>query len=222
MMSTNQGSSLSFTILLALAVLALAGCGGGESAPAPAPPPAPPPPPPFVPQSVVIDLGSSGEQLTLQTTEAGGFTRNGEAFASGTTVEAAGNTYRLTLASGTWTAAYEAPSPWAVSLGRSGEALLITRREDGLYEGNGMVFESGGIVTAANGNQYTLTFADDRWTRGMQRISNPGRRVYRSYRTMPRILNGYGTLIVSTSSGVITGRKAAQQQVGGELICSVW
>jgi small subunit ribosomal protein S8 len=58
--------------------------------------------------------------------------------------------------------------------------------------------------------------------RGMQRISKPGRRVYRSYRGMPRILNGYGTLIVSTSSGVITGRKAAQQQVGGELICSVW
>ena len=58
--------------------------------------------------------------------------------------------------------------------------------------------------------------------RGMQRISKPGRRVYRNYRAMPRILNGYGTLIVSTSSGVITGRKATQQQVGGELICSVW
>ena len=164
MMSANQRSSLSFTVLLALVVLALAGCGGGETAPAPPAPPAPPPPPPFVPQDVVIDLGTSGEQLTLQTTEAGGFTRNGEAFATGTTVEAAGNTYRLTLESGTWSAAYEAPNPWAVPLGRSGEALLITRREDGLYEGNGNVFESGGIVTASNGNQYTLTFADDRWT----------------------------------------------------------
>lgn len=58
--------------------------------------------------------------------------------------------------------------------------------------------------------------------RGIQRISKPGRRVYQSYRTMPRVLNGYGTVIVSTSSGVITGRKASQQQVGGELICSVW
>ena len=164
MMSTKQGSSLSFTVLVALVALALVGCGGGESAPAPTPPPPPPPPPPFVPQDVVIDLGSSGEKLTLQTTEAGGFTRNGEAFASGTEVEAAGNTYRLTLESGSWTAAYQAPNPWAVPLGRSGEALLITRREDGLYEGNDMVFESGGIVTAANGNQYTLTFADDRWT----------------------------------------------------------
>lgn len=100
-----------------------------------------------MPQHVVIDLESSGEKLTLQTTEAGGFTRNGEAFSSGTTVEAAGNTYRLTLEGGTWTAGYEAPNPWAVPLGRSGEALLITRREDGLCEGNGNVFESGGIVT---------------------------------------------------------------------------
>lgn len=58
--------------------------------------------------------------------------------------------------------------------------------------------------------------------RGMQRISKPGRRVYKTYRTLPRVLGGYGTLIVSTSSGVITGRRALQQQVGGELICSVW
>ena len=129
----------------------------------PARPRPPPAPPPFVPQDVVIDLGSSGEKLTLQTTEAGGFTRNGEAFTSGTAVEAAGNTYRVTLESGTWSAAYEAPNPWAVPLGRSGEALLITRREDGLYEGNGSVFESGGIVVASNGNQYRLTFADGRW-----------------------------------------------------------
>ena len=163
MMSTNQGFSLSFPVLVALVALALVGCGGDEPAPPP-PPPAPPPAPPFVPQDVAIDLGSSGETLTLQTTEAGGFTRNGEAFSSGTEVEAAGNTYRLTLESGTWSAAYEAPNPWAVPLGRSGEALLITRREDGLYEGGGSVFESGGIVMAANGNQYRLTFEDDRWT----------------------------------------------------------
>ncbi len=54
------------------------------------------------------------------------------------------------------------------------------------------------------------------------RISTPGRRVYSGYRGMPRILNGYGTLIVSTSFGVTTGRKALERRVGGELICSVW
>jgi small subunit ribosomal protein S8 len=57
---------------------------------------------------------------------------------------------------------------------------------------------------------------------GIKKISTPGRRVYKGYRSMPRILNGYGTLIVSTSTGVTTGKKAAEKRVGGELICSIW
>ncbi|MFP4484721.1 MAG: 30S ribosomal protein S8 [Spirochaetaceae bacterium] len=57
---------------------------------------------------------------------------------------------------------------------------------------------------------------------GLKRISTPGRRVYSGYRRMPRVLNGYGTLIVSTSSGVTTGKKALEKKVGGELICTVW
>ncbi len=57
---------------------------------------------------------------------------------------------------------------------------------------------------------------------GIQKISTPGRRIYSGYKRLPRVLNGYGTLIISTSTGVTTGRKAAEQRVGGELICSVW
>jgi small subunit ribosomal protein S8 len=57
---------------------------------------------------------------------------------------------------------------------------------------------------------------------GIQRLSKPGRRVYTSYSEMPRVFNGYGILIVTTSQGVITGRKAAEKKVGGELICSIW
>ncbi len=57
---------------------------------------------------------------------------------------------------------------------------------------------------------------------GLMRISKPGRRIYAGYKTMPRILNGYGTIIVTTSAGVITGAKAVESKVGGELICSVW
>ncbi|TVR33705.1 MAG: 30S ribosomal protein S8 [Spirochaetaceae bacterium] len=57
---------------------------------------------------------------------------------------------------------------------------------------------------------------------GVQKISTPGRRVYSGYKKMPRVYNGYGTIIVSTSSGVTTGKKAAERKVGGELICSVW
>ena len=57
---------------------------------------------------------------------------------------------------------------------------------------------------------------------GMERLSKPGRRVYSSYREMPRIFNGFGTIIVSTSAGVTTGKKARDRKVGGELVCSVW
>jgi len=56
----------------------------------------------------------------------------------------------------------------------------------------------------------------------IKKISTPGRRVYAGYKTMPRIMNGFGTLIVSTSTGVTTGRKASERKVGGELICSIW
>jgi small subunit ribosomal protein S8 len=57
---------------------------------------------------------------------------------------------------------------------------------------------------------------------GIEKVSKPGRRVYAGYRSMPRVFNGYGTLIVSTSVGVTTGKKAAERKVGGEVICTVW
>jgi small subunit ribosomal protein S8 len=57
---------------------------------------------------------------------------------------------------------------------------------------------------------------------GLDKVSKPGRRVYSGYKELPRVLNGYGTIIVSTSGGVTTGRKAAEKQIGGELICTVW
>jgi small subunit ribosomal protein S8 len=46
--------------------------------------------------------------------------------------------------------------------------------------------------------------------------------VYSGYRDMPRVFNGYGTLVVSTSSGVTTGRRARVRKAGGELLCTVW
>ena len=57
---------------------------------------------------------------------------------------------------------------------------------------------------------------------GIKKISTPGRRIYSGYKKMPRVYNGFGTVIVSTSTGVITGKKAAENKVGGELICSIW
>jgi small subunit ribosomal protein S8 len=57
---------------------------------------------------------------------------------------------------------------------------------------------------------------------GVEKISTPGRRVYSGYKDLPRVFNGYGTVIVSTSSGVTTGKKASEKMVGGELICKIW
>lgn len=57
---------------------------------------------------------------------------------------------------------------------------------------------------------------------GIEKVSTPGRRVYAGYKNLPRVYNGYGTLIVSTSKGIITGKSAGESRVGGELICKVW
>lgn len=57
---------------------------------------------------------------------------------------------------------------------------------------------------------------------GIQTVSTPGRRIYTGYKTMPRVFNGYGVVVVSTSKGMLTGKKAASERVGGEIICKVW
>jgi len=57
---------------------------------------------------------------------------------------------------------------------------------------------------------------------GFMRISKPGRRIYKGYKDIPRLYNGMGTIIVSTSTGLTTGKKAVERKVGGEILCSVW
>jgi small subunit ribosomal protein S8 len=56
----------------------------------------------------------------------------------------------------------------------------------------------------------------------LKRVSKPGRRVYAKKDRLPRVLGGLGTSILSTSTGVITGRQAAERGVGGEVIAFVW
>ncbi len=58
--------------------------------------------------------------------------------------------------------------------------------------------------------------------RKIQRLSKPGLRKYASANEMPRILNGLGIAIVSTSHGVMTGKQAHRENVGGELLCYVY
>lgn len=57
---------------------------------------------------------------------------------------------------------------------------------------------------------------------GIQRISRPGLRVYVQKREIPRVYGGLGIAILSTPRGVMTGHRARQQNVGGEVMCYVW
>ncbi len=56
----------------------------------------------------------------------------------------------------------------------------------------------------------------------IQRVSKPGRRLYANAKSIPRVMNGRGVMIVSTSSGLMTDREARAKGNGGELICKVY
>ena len=57
---------------------------------------------------------------------------------------------------------------------------------------------------------------------GLERVSTPGRRVYASKKEIPWVLSGMGIAILSTPKGVMTGTRARQLGVGGEVLCKVW
>ncbi len=57
---------------------------------------------------------------------------------------------------------------------------------------------------------------------GMKRISKPGLRIYKDAEQLPRVLNGLGTAIISTSKGLMTDKDARSQSAGGEVICYIW
>jgi len=57
---------------------------------------------------------------------------------------------------------------------------------------------------------------------GLKRISKPGCRIYRKADKIPKVLNGYGISILSTSKGVMTDSQARKIGIGGEIICSIW
>lgn len=56
----------------------------------------------------------------------------------------------------------------------------------------------------------------------IKRVSKPGRRVYVTSDSIPKVLNGFGISILSTSRGVVTDQEARQLNVGGEVLCKVW
>lgn len=56
----------------------------------------------------------------------------------------------------------------------------------------------------------------------IDRVSKPGRRVYVGSDNLPRVNNGLGIAIISTSKGIMTGKQATKYNVGGEVLCTVW
>ncbi len=153
MQSTEFRRGLALLATALLLLVGLTGNGGAETVPgAPA-------------QAVEVALGASGDSITLMTTEAGGFTLDGEAVESGREVTAAnGNVYVLTLADGAVAAAYR-PVERTVELGLSGESVTLERAEDGSWSLAGTPVASGATHTAGNGNAYILALIGDNvWT----------------------------------------------------------
>ncbi len=57
---------------------------------------------------------------------------------------------------------------------------------------------------------------------GLKKISKPGLRVYKKSDELPRVLNGLGTAVISTSKGLLTDKEAKKQLLGGEVVCYIW
>ncbi|MFU8793151.1 MAG: 30S ribosomal protein S8 [Acholeplasmataceae bacterium] len=68
--------------------------------------------------------------------------------------------------------------------------------------------------------KYTQT--KERVIKGLKRISKPGLRVYTSVNDLPKVLNGLGIALISTSKGIMTDREARLAQVGGEVLAFIW
>jgi len=57
---------------------------------------------------------------------------------------------------------------------------------------------------------------------GIKRVSTPGCRIYCTHDSVPKVLDGLGVVVVSTSRGVMTGKACEEQGAGGEVLCSIW
>ncbi|MEX1143660.1 MAG: 30S ribosomal protein S8 [Anaerolineales bacterium] len=103
-------------------------------------------------------------------------------------------------------------------------AIAGILKEEGFIES---FEEVGDDFTGFKVLRMTLKYIGDRRTRrsvisGLERVSSPGRRIYAKRTEIPWVLSGLGVAILSTPKGVMSGRKARQLGVGGEILCKVW
>jgi small subunit ribosomal protein S8 len=103
-------------------------------------------------------------------------------------------------------------------------AIAKILKEEGFISGYEVV---DGKISGSKILRIRLKFVGERRDRrpvisGLERVSRPGRRVYASKQKIPWVLSGIGIAIISTPKGVMTGRRARQVGVGGEVLCKVW
>ena len=99
------------------------------------------------------------------------------------------------------------------------KAIADILKEEGYIAGYQIV-EDGkqGIIRVA----LKYTAGKQKVIHGLRRVSKPGLRIYSNCEDMPKVMNGLGIAIVSTSKGVMTDKKARQANVGGEILAFVW
>ena len=114
----------------------------------------------------------------------------------------------------------------AVAMPSSKLKVEIARilKEEGFIAGHEVV---DGASPAHKVLRMRLRYVGERRNRrpvitGLERVSSPGRRVYTGKRDIPWVLSGMGVAILTTPKGVMTGQRARQLGVGGEILCKVW
>jgi small subunit ribosomal protein S8 len=108
-----------------------------------------------------------------------------------------------------------------VSLPSSGIKIEIAKilREEGFIRNYKVIEDKKqGILSIA------LKYAEDDQNviTGIRRISSPGCRIYCTKDSVPKVLDGLGLAIVSTSKGLMSGQKCEETGIGGEVLCSIW
>ena len=110
-------------------------------------------------------------------------------------------------------AAPKAPAAKAAPAPAAKPAAPAAKADNGSIPGEIIAAISAAVATVCGGNAVI---------RGIKRVSKPGLRIYSGCKEMPQVIRGLGVVIVSTSKGVVTDKKARELNVGGEVMAYVW
>lgn len=106
-----------------------------------------------------------------------------------------------------------------IPLSKLKENIAAILKDEGYIEGFKVIGDNRQGVL-----RITLKYDDDRNSviERIERVSKPGRRVYVKGDSIPKVINGYGIAILSTSRGLMVDREARKSGIGGEVLCNLW